>query len=98
DLSDSARRASGGLPPDAGQLNVKDYGAIGDGRTDDTQAILHAIADSIAGADRDRMVYFPSGTYLVSDTLLKRDAAGRFANGLYLRGQGQYSNTLTHTH
>ncbi|KAH8892812.1 pectin lyase-like protein, partial [Thozetella sp. PMI_491] len=56
--------------------NVKDYGAVGDGKTDDTAAINAAIADgnrcgngcgtsSVKGA----LVYFPSGTYLVSSSL-----------------------------
>lgn len=43
--------------------NVFDYGAIGDGVTDDTAAIQAAI-NSNPGT-----VYFPKGTYLVSDTL-----------------------------
>jgi len=44
-------------------VNVKDYGAVGDGVTDDTAAIQSAI-DSGA-----RMVLFPSGIYSVSSTL-----------------------------
>jgi Pectate lyase superfamily protein len=57
-----------------GVFNVKDYGAKGDGRTDDTQAIkatLKAIEDqpySRPNADFS-MVYFPNGSYLVSDTI-----------------------------
>ena len=42
--------------------NVKMYGAVGDGATDDTTAIQAAI-------DASRMVYFPAGTYLVTSTL-----------------------------
>ena len=42
--------------------NVKDYGAKGDGLTDDTTAILQAMSEN-------RTIYFPNGTYLVSDTL-----------------------------
>jgi len=78
-------------PADAGAINVKDYGARGDGINDDTGALRAAIAAS--GADtglafwQDRIVYLPAGTYLVSDTLLKRYADGRFASGLILIGE-----------
>ncbi len=40
--------------------NVKDYGAKGDGRTDDTEAIQAAIGPG------NGIIYFPSGTYVVS--------------------------------
>jgi hypothetical protein len=50
------------LPADANVANVKDYGAIGDGKTDDTAAIEQAL-------DANRYVYLPRGTYLVSNTL-----------------------------
>jgi hypothetical protein len=40
-------------------VSVKDFGAVGDGITDDTAAIQAAI-------DASKRVYFPAGTYLVS--------------------------------
>lgn len=46
-----------------GIVNVKDYGATGDGLTDDTAAIQSAL-------DASKNVYFPAGTYIVSDTLI----------------------------
>lgn len=48
--------------------NVKDYGAAGDGETDDYDAIMAAVADaeSHSGADGTRAtVYFPAGRYYV---------------------------------
>lgn len=45
--------------------SVKDFGAVGDGATDDTAAIQAAIDSfSVSGA-----VYFPKGTYKVSATI-----------------------------
>ena len=43
--------------------NVKNFGAIGDGKTDDTEAILHAIAES------DQHLIFPQGTYVISKSI-----------------------------
>lgn len=44
-------------------VNVKEYGAVGDGVTDDTQAIQKAI--SIGGT-----IYFPKGKYILTSPLL----------------------------
>ncbi|KAI9844659.1 MAG: hypothetical protein M1838_002078 [Thelocarpon superellum] len=58
--------------------NVKDYGATGDGTTDDTAAINNAIsAGSRCGLGCDSstttpaLVYFPAGTYLVSTPIVQ---------------------------
>jgi hypothetical protein len=61
--------------------SIKDYGALGDGVTDDTAAIKRALADGRLDASgnplyppaefngRSKALYFPPGTYIVSDTL-----------------------------
>ena len=54
------------LPPDCGIKSVKDFGARGDGLTDDTEAIQNAISATTG----QRLLYIPDGTYLISDTLL----------------------------
>ena len=46
-------------------ISVKDFGAKGDGITDDTMAIKNAIDSLRPGST----LYFPSGTYMISDTL-----------------------------
>jgi hypothetical protein len=56
-------------------LNVKDYGAVGDGVTDDTAAIQQAIVDEWARAPLTNLkghntINFPAGNYLVSSTIL----------------------------
>jgi sugar lactone lactonase YvrE len=55
------------LPPTSEWVNVHALGVVGDGVTDDTAAIRKAIAEH-------RVLYFPGGHYVVSDTLaLKPD-------------------------
>ncbi|KAG8160771.1 hypothetical protein KVR01_009035 [Diaporthe batatas] len=58
--------------------NVMDYGAKGDGKTDDTAAINRAISDSQRCGPEcgtstvvPAVVYFPSGTYLVSSPIIQ---------------------------
>lgn len=51
-------------------FNVKDsiYGAKGDGKTDDTEAIRKALEDaaSVASSEEKAVVYMPEGTYNIS--------------------------------
>jgi Pectate lyase superfamily protein len=55
------------FPFDSDVLNVKDFGAKGDGVTDDTAAIQAALD---AFPNGRRIIYLPDGIYLVSDTLI----------------------------
>lgn len=56
-------------------VNVRDFGAKGDGQSDDTAAITRALnnayaySSTIGGIDMHRTVYFPAGFYLVSDII-----------------------------
>ncbi|KEZ39345.1 Glucan 1,3-beta-glucosidase [Scedosporium apiospermum] len=58
--------------------NVKDFGAVGDGVTDDTEAINLAISSGGRCAPQEckqsttspAVVYFPPGTYLVSNSII----------------------------
>jgi Pectate lyase superfamily protein len=81
------------FPADSGVINVREYGAKGNGQDDDTAALSRAIAASGKDTGRafwqDRIVYFPNGTYVVSATLLKRYATEKFASGMILIGQSQ---------
>jgi hypothetical protein len=53
-------------------VNVRDYGALGDGVVDDTEAIQRALSDLYtrdANPAVRRILYFPAGKYLISDTI-----------------------------
>src|SRR5665213_3498562 len=53
------------LPSQTGWANAVDLGAKGDGTTDDTAALQHAV-------DTQQIVYLPSGRYRLTDTLRLR--------------------------
>ncbi len=62
-----------------GYINVKDdYGAKGDGTTDDTTAIQNALDAAETGRG---VVIFPSGSYLIGNTL-------KLPNKVYMKGVG----------
>jgi hypothetical protein len=79
-----ARAGLGGAPTNfATVVNVKTYGAKGDGVTDDYAAISTAISKAPAGS----VVYLPAGTYRITATLyLKSD--------MILRGDGAALTSL----
>ncbi|MDY7023577.1 MAG: glycoside hydrolase family 55 protein, partial [Cyanobacteriota bacterium] len=53
---------------EGGVINVKDYGAKGDGITDDTEAFEQALSrDEVANSSK--IIYIPNGTYIISDTI-----------------------------
>ncbi len=86
------------FPVDAGAINVRNFGAKGDGVTDDTAAIKAALTAS--GSDtgpsfwKDKIVYFPSGTYLVSSSIEKRYPNGKFGSGAILMGEDKSSTII----
>ena len=74
---DGENVVAGPVGPSLAQLNVRDYGAVGDGVTDDTAAIQSALdaADALGansggtGGARGVTVYFPRGTYRITAAL-----------------------------
>ncbi|CAB4151356.1 Pectate lyase superfamily protein [uncultured Caudovirales phage] len=57
-------------------ISVKDFGAVGDGTTDDTSAIQAAL-----NAGQNGAVYFPTGTYKVSSALTVNPSTHVFGSG-----------------
>ena len=55
------------VPPSEGVVNVRDFGAVGNGTIDDTDSIQQAI-DSLA--DSGGTVFFPAGRYYVTGQLV----------------------------
>jgi hypothetical protein len=84
------------FPPDSGLANVKsDFGAKGDGITDDSAAIQQAISSTVHHSGTGaRIIYFPAGTYLVSKPLLEKDLQGRWSSLLTLQGQNRATTVL----
>lgn len=58
-------------------LSVKDFGAAGDGTTDDTTAIQNALNEGTG-----RSVYFPAGTYRISTTLVVKTSTTLVGDGM----------------
>src|SRR3989339_61745 len=83
-----------GTAPDIGRwessyssnlINVKNYGATGNGSTNDATSIQNAINDCPTGGT----VYFPNGTYLLNSTLtlpVQKSLQGESKTGTILKG------------
>jgi hypothetical protein len=90
----------GPLPVRSTVVNVKDFGARGDGVTDDTIAIQSAIDLSFGPALTphgsnyvlNRPLYFPAGHYIVSSPLMFTQLQGG-----QITGDGRFSTTIDNT-
>jgi hypothetical protein len=86
--------APGPIELPAGAIkSIKDFGAVGDGSTDDTAAIQAALdaGREVANDDyngKPKALYFPAGTYLVSATLSWRGCC------VTLQGQGHAATVI----
>ncbi|WP_420596066.1 NPCBM/NEW2 domain-containing protein [Deinococcus sp.] len=62
------------------------YGAVPDDGKDDTAALQKAISENIG---KFSVLYFPKGTYNVSDTLRWKNTRGTYGSGVALQGENQ---------
>jgi hypothetical protein len=94
--ADPIANAERTFPPDSGMVNVKtDYGAKGDGVSDDTEAIQQAISSVVHHPQAGpRIILFPSGIYLVSRPLLEKDRMSRWSSLLTLQGENRATTII----
>jgi hypothetical protein len=78
-------------------VNVKDYGAVGDGTTDDSNAVINAIAAAVAAGGGT--IYFPTGTYRITSQLVIPNDGGSppYQKPIRLLGAGAHYSPLAHT-
>ena len=77
-MASSATNNASGQPLPVGVMNVKDFRAAGDGTTDDTAAIKQALSAALRSRGT---LFFPPGTYLISDTLTVTDTVAFVGSG-----------------
>jgi hypothetical protein len=84
------------FPPDSGMVNVKiQYGAKGDGVSDDTEAIQLAISSTVHHPQTGpRIIFFPAGTYLVSRPLIEKDLKSQWNSLLTLQGENRATTKI----
>ncbi|MGP0018994.1 MAG: glycosyl hydrolase family 28-related protein [Candidatus Sulfotelmatobacter sp.] len=84
------------FPPDSGMVNVKtEYGAKGDGVSDDTEAIQLAISSVVHHSQTGpRIIFFPIGIYLVSRPLVEKDRMSRWSSLLTLQGENRAATII----
>ena len=91
----AAGRAACSAVPAKNSLNVRDFGALGDGKTLDTKSIQRAI-DAAVGAGGGT-VFLPSGTFLSGTILLKSNVTLHLDAGAILRGSRDIRDYPDHT-
>ena len=98
---------SGVTSASLGIVNVKDYGAKGDGTTDDTQAIKNAIVYMCSQAERISTesgwkslmptLYFPNGRYIISQKGALNCVGGAL-QGYNIKGAGYLNTEILYTY
>ena len=77
-------------------VNAKDFGAVGDGVTDDTTALQNAINACIGtGSLKPKALYIPAGNYLISSSLTILTGNSGLLTGWHVFGDGRYTTQIT---
>ncbi len=71
------------LPEHRADVSVKDFGAVGDGKTDDTAALKRALNEA-----RGKVIALPPGRYVITEIIEIRDS------GTVLQGAGPRQTTI----
>ncbi len=94
---------------DRGYITPQSFGAVGDGKTDDTEAFRRTFAaafeqsyNTSAGWKHCRAIYIPSGNYLISgtviDEMLATESGTKVRYAMYeVKGAGRESTNITFT-
>ena len=77
----------------SGAVNVKWFGAKGDGITDNYKIILDAL-NYVIEDSRKQTLFFPSGTYNINSSGLFSSFVGNNKIGLSVEGDGRFSTVL----
>lgn len=72
-------------------VNVKNYGAVGDGVTDDTDAFKAALTDMDGGT-----LFIPNGDYIISDTLTINKPINIYGASAYMDFAFGYYGSVIH--
>ncbi|MGG4489363.1 glycosyl hydrolase family 28-related protein [Metabacillus idriensis] len=81
--------AGGFVPAESDILNVKDFGAAGDGATNDTAAIKKALYSG-----KGKSVYFPEGTYLIKEALTVKEKTEVYGSNAVIKADGPGESML----
>lgn len=83
---------SGYVNPNTGYLSAREYGAVGDGETDDTDALERLFADAF---DLKKAVFFEPGTYLIRRSLTLRTGMEIYGNEATITKRKAVTTSLT---
>jgi hypothetical protein len=74
------------IPLDAGLVNVREHGLKGDGQSDDTVPLLRLVRENL---NQHKTMFFPAGTYLLSDSIPWANDKGEFWPWMTWQGEGR---------
>jgi hypothetical protein len=75
-------------------VNVKDFGATGNGTTDDSAAIQAAVNAALAKPHSAQTVFFPPGRFLIGTRITANIPNANYENGITIQGSGQVETQL----